>query len=338
MKRQILLFSFLLVSIALTAQNITPEMLGFKGYTVKTDDLGTVNYYVSKNNDDTQKPLLVYLDGSGAFPLFQQTDRGLGSTVVINFQQLSKTYRILLISKPDVPFIDKVGRAANGFPEYAAPKGYKERLSFQWRVGAAQLALNDFLKKNEVDKSRIVALGFSEGSQIAAALANKEKSVTQLMLFSSNGLNQFYDPLITARMKAKSGQLTEEQAQKEVDSLFTEYRKIHADPKATDKEWWGHTYKRWSTFSKTAPVNNLYELKIPIYMANGSLDQNSVLSADYVNMVFMIQQKDNLTYKVYPNYDHQFNELHFENGQFKQAVPKLQEVFQDAFSWLAKQK
>lgn len=333
MRREFLIVVLMLIGVCVGAQTITPEMLGFEEYRATDPELGEVNYYLSKSYDSKPQPLLVYLDGSGVFPLFQQVEQGLGSTVVIDFQNLAKEYRILLISKPDVPFVDKVGRAPNGFPTYDAPAGYDERLSFQWRVGAAQLALSE-VDKAQVDTSKIVVLGFSEGAQIAAAVAEKDSSVTHLMLFSSNGLNQLYDPLINARMKAKTGQLTEEQAQQEVDSLFLEYRNIHADPQATDKEWWGHTYKRWSTFSKTAPVNSLYQLKIPIYMANGSLDQNSVLSADYVNMVFMIQQKDNLTYKVYPNYDHQFNHHQFENGQFVNAIPKIQMVMREAFDWL----
>ena len=53
-----------------------------------------------------------------------------------------------------------------------------------------------------------------------------------------------------------------------------------------------------------------------------------------MQLEFIRRHKDNLTYKTYPSYDHQFNELQFENGLFKQAIPKIQQVMQEAFSWL----
>ena len=44
-----------------------------------------------------------------------------------------------------------------------------------------------------------------------------------------------------------------------------------------------------------------------------------------------------MTYKTYPNCDHQFNEIITENGQFVEAKPKLDIVMKSAFEWLKKQ-
>jgi hypothetical protein len=81
-------------------------------------------------------------------------------------------------------------------------------------------------------------------------------------------------------------------------------------------------------------LDALQQLEIPIYIANGSLDENSVLSADYIQLDFLRRGKSNLTYKTYPGYDHQFNHQVFQHGQLKEVVPRLTEVLHEAMEWL----
>ena len=124
------------------------------------------------------------------------------------------------------------------------------------------------------------------------------------------------------------------QAQSEIDSLFIRYRDIYNNPAQVNKKWWGHTFKRWASFTAHDPYKYLLDLNIPIYIANGSLDENSVLSADYIQLEFIKNQKSNLTYKTYPNFDHQFNEIIFKDGSFMEAIPKIDIILSDAFEWL----
>ena len=316
---------------SLYSQKLSPEMFGFESHTIQTGEYAGVNYYLTVDSTNFKKPLLVYLDGSGAYPLFQSFEGGYGSTVVLDYQTLQNDYRILLISKPGVPFIDKVESDETGFPLYKEPVEYKKNLSFNWRLESTDVIIKNMIRENKVDTSKVVVIGFSEGAQVAPSLARKNKYISHLILFGGNGLNQFIDPIINARMKATRGEISEIDAQKEVDSLFLEYQKIYTDPTNTEKEWWGHTYKRWSSFTERDPYKDLLELDIPIYMANGSLDENSVISADYIKLEFIKHKKENLTYKTYPNYDHQFNEIIFENGQFVEAKPMLDLVLKNTF-------
>ena len=336
MRKIITILFGVFIGLNIQAQNITPELLGFEEYSQQVGEFGKVNYYLSSDSTDVKKPLLVYLDGSGAFPLFQKLDAGIGSTVVIDFNNLRNKYKILLISKPGVPFVDLVESDENGFPFYEEPVEYRENLSLDWRVNTANSIINRLVKENKIDTSKIAVLGFSEGAQVGPRLAKENKQITHLLLFGGNGLNQFFDPIINARMKATRGQISETDSQKEIDSLFTEYKNIYSDKKNTDKEWWGHSYMRWASFTETDPYKYLLELDIPIYIANGSLDENSVLSADYIQLEFIKAGKDNLTYKIYPNCDHQFNEIITKDGQFVEAKPKLNIVMESAFEWLKK--
>lgn len=336
--KRIVLFLILIQSVINAyPQSITPEVVGFQEYKLIDDTLGEVNYYLSTDSTNTKKPLLVYLDGSGAYPLFQKINAGIGSTVVIDFQNLRNRYKILLISKPGVPFVDSVQSDENGFPIYEEPIEYRKNLSLDWRVNSANSIINKLVGEKSIDTSKIAVLGFSEGAQVGPRLAKENIHITHLLLFGGNGLNQLFDPIINSRMKATRGQISETDSQKEIDSLFTEYKNIYRDKKSTDKEWWGHSYKRWASFTETDPYKYLLELEIPIYIANGSLDENSVLSADYIQLEFIKSGKDNLTYKTYPNCDHQFNEIITKNGQFIEVKPKLGIVMNSAFDWLNNQ-
>jgi len=124
LRRTLLMILGCCVAINSYSQSLTPALLGFEEYSLVDEMHGEVSYYLSSDSSITKKPLLVYLDGSGAFPLFQEVEQGIGSTVVLDFQNLSKEYTILLISKPGVPFIDKVGSDENGYPIYEEPTEY----------------------------------------------------------------------------------------------------------------------------------------------------------------------------------------------------------------------
>lgn len=329
----IILLSINIVNEGYSQNNLSPESLGFTAYNIKSE-IGNINYYLSNHEKQEDLPLLVYLDGSGPYPLFQQMEQGIGSSVVIDLNRLRNKYRILLISKPGIPFIDKVRLDQNNMPEYNTPKEYTESLSLFWRVDAANLIINRLISENKIDTSKIVVLGFSEGAQVGPFLAKKNKNVSHLILFSGNGLNQFFDPIITARQNAQKGITTEVEAQNIIDSLFNDYKEIYKDPESTKKMWWGHTYLRWASFTSQDPYTVLKELSIPIYIANGSLDENSVLSSDYIALEFIRLQKNNLTYKTYPELDHQFNEIiHHKDGTVNMES-KLNEVMNDAYRWM----
>lgn len=330
-----LLFCFLL-GIQLNAQSLNPEKLGLKAYSIADKELGAINYYVSTNKIDARKPVLLYLDGSGAYPLFQYMPRGTGSTIVVDFRNLSNDYHIVLISKPGVPLVDSVKSDPNsGFPIYPAPAEYTKRLSLDWRVKSADLVLNKVLKELPVDRTKVVALGFSEGFQVGAKLATLNKNISHLLLFVGNGLTQFYDFIIHNRMDAQKGLITEEQAQRNIEGIYAAIKDIYTYPTATDKEWYGHSYLRWSSFCNNNPSENLLQLQIPIYLVAASNDRSSaVLSTDYLYLESIRQGKNNITYKVYP-YDHSFNEfIKNDNGQVVSAKSHLGTAVEGGLNWL----
>lgn len=69
-------------------------------------------------------------------------------------------------------------------------------------------------------------------------------------------------------------------------------------------------------------------------MAVCGKDTNSpIFGLDYVKLAFLQHGKDNLTYNVYPNCDHFFNELAEQDGQ-NVMINHKEELLNDILQWL----
>lgn len=317
------------------AQVTASEKLGFKEFSIHLPQWGQVNYYVSTKRLDSLKPLLLYLDGSGPFPLYQKLDKGFGSSVALDIRKLAEHYHIVLISKPGVPFVDSLKfNVEHGFPEYNEPMEYTRKLSLDWRVAAADAVLNKVVQDIRVDKRKISVMGISEGFQVGAKLASVNKKITHLMLFVGNGLNQFYDFILQARNSSFRG-ASLDSSQWVIDSLFQTFQDIYADQENSDKMWFGHTYLRWSSFCNNIPMENILSLDIPVYLVGCSQDENTtVASMDYLYLESLRLKKHNITYKVYP-YDHSFTEIMVgPGGEKMKGANRMREVMDEGLKWL----
>lgn len=230
----LMMFCIMLMSTQTRAQS--PWDKYYEHDTLTTKALGTVIIHVTKTNRQTAKPLLVYLDGSGNYPLYYRKSSGRYNTsVALDVNKYAKDYTIVLISKPGTPFSDSLcynqGRAY-----YPDNDTYDRYYSLPWRAGAASAAIDYLVKKIPVDQKHIVVTGYSEGSQVAPAVAVMNKKVTHVVCMVGNALNQLYDFMINARLDADRGKTTAEESQRTIDSLYTVYARIYADPKATDKK------------------------------------------------------------------------------------------------------
>jgi pimeloyl-ACP methyl ester carboxylesterase len=303
-------------------------------YTLNTKALGNVAIHVTKTNSKTVKPLLVYIDGSGNYPLYYRKSSGIYNTsVALNVAKYAKDYTIVLISKPGTPFSDSL-RYKDSRAYYPDNEVYDRFYSLPWRAGAASAAINYLVKKIPVDQKRIVVMGYSEGSQVAPAVAVLNKKVTHVVCMVGNALNQLYDFIINTRLDADRGTITTEESERTIDSLYRVYAQIYANPKATDKKWFGATYLKWSSFSETTPLENMLKLNIPLlYMAGGKDNNQTIIDMDYAKLEFLRKGKTNLTYKVYANSNHSFQETVIKEGK-ETRTDRSDEAHQFALTWL----
>ena len=307
----------------------------FEHYKLTDSKLKTFEIHVTKSNSNSKRPLLIYIDGSGNFPIYYKTKSGKYSTSIpLDIAKYAKDYYVVLISKPNIPFNDSLQYLPSGRKFYPDNNLYKELYSLDWRAETASKAIDFLLRKLPIDKNKIIVMGYSEGSQVAPKIAVLNKKVTNIVCFVGNALNHLYDFIINTRLDADRNKISSEQSQKIVDSLYNEFEKIYASPTSTNKTWFGETYLKWSSFSKTTPLENMLKLDIPIlYIAGGKDNNQTILNMDYAKLEFLRKGKNNLTYKVYPNCNHYFQESFTTNDGKNIKADKIDEVHQFAIEW-----
>jgi len=338
MKLRLILFLFLTINLSSFGQAPkTPNDYGLKSYALNDKKLGRIKFYVTKNKIENKKPLLVLLDGSGHLPLYSLIKKEDGSSEIygsmpFKYAKLSEKFHVVLISKPGTPFLDSLNVSSyDKFLEiYQPSKEYNDKLSLGWRVCSASKIIDYLSKKINIDNKNIIAIGYSEGGQVVSKLAIKNKKITKIVSIVGGGLNQLNDFITTERLKAQKGLISSDSAQTNIDSLYEQFKDIYKYPNATDRFWLGHTYKRWASFCKESSLENMLKLKIPILQVASAYDENSPITGnDFTKLEFIKQGKTNLTYKVYPNCDHWFNDQ-------KQETNRLEEMMNYVIEWVEK--
>lgn len=287
MKKTFYVFILVLILSKTTYAQHESITKNWKTISINDNGLGKIDYHVYKNNITKKKPLIVYLQGSTNFPLYYLKPNGrYSSGITLNVNSMSNEYHIVLISKPNTPFVDNLEIAPSGRIQYPLRKGYSEKYSLNWRANSADKVINDVLDKLNVDSSIVIVWGHSEGSQVAPAVALKNKNVTHVISMAGNSLNHLYDFILMERFLALSGQKSNEEAQSNIDSLYTEFEKIYRTPKSTTKEWFGESYLKWSSFTLNSPIENMLKLDLPILYVAGGTDLHSILNMDYAKLEF----------------------------------------------------
>ncbi len=337
MKHITIIFFCLFITNVAFGQPKTPNEYGLKHYSLNDNLLGNINFYVTKNGIDKHKPLMILLDGSGNLPLYSLMKNNDGTShifgsIPFRYKKLSEKYHVILISKPGTPFLDSLN--VNTFQEfveqYQPSKEYSEKLSLGWRVNSASKVIDFLTNELDIDENKIIAIGYSEGGQVVPNLALKNNKITKIVNIVGGGLNQFYDFISAERLKVHKGIISADIAQNKIDSLNLKFKEIYKNPNATDKFWLGHTYKRWASFCKDIPLEDMLKLDIPILLVSGGYDESSPITGiDYVELEFLRQGKENLTYKVYPNCDHWFNDQALETN-------RLTEMLNYVIEWIEK--
>ena len=115
-----------------------------------------------------------------------------------------------------------------------------------------------------------------------------------------------------------------------VEALEQDYRAIFADPESTAKTFQGHAYRRWSTFFKHPPAENLLKTQARLFLAQGSADVSvPVESFDYLAVELIRAQRPHTTIRRYPGCDHGFQKA----GKSAAGKPAIEAVFREVVDW-----
>ncbi|HYX25140.1 MAG TPA: prolyl oligopeptidase family serine peptidase [Thermoanaerobaculia bacterium] len=171
----------------------------------------------------------------------------------------------------------------------------------------------------------VILVGGSEGGDVAAAVARRERRVTHLVLLGTGGgWNQEEE---IRHFIAARGSYLGLGSGAELDAVLA---KIRQAPDSLET-WAGHPFRRWSSYLWEPPVRDLAQLAIPILLVHGGRDESvPVESARALRDAFAQAGKTNLTYQEYPAADHGFYD-----PQRKVSLLPLLEA--DLLRWFADQ-
>ncbi|MBX0332835.1 dienelactone hydrolase family protein [Pontibacter sp. HSC-14F20] len=303
-KALLLLFLFPLLSHGqkLNKQGLEEHYLLAKG--------DSVNFYIYNPDRLKKTKVFLFLQGSKPTPMISSTDsveccfNNFPRSVMRRFP---KDYAFVYIQKVGVPYYANTDH-------FTASAKFNERNNVLDRAEVASKVLTYVVDKLYPKANVVAVLGHSEGSDVAARLAVINKKVTHLGFASGNGAPQMFNDVLFIRRKMHSGEIDAEEAQAQLDTYFTGMESVFKRPGSVTDTFRGDTYK-WHYAINQPPIENLLKLKIPIFLTIGSNDNAVPIEAsDYIKSEFIRLQKDNLTYKVYPNSNHSYVET-LPNGE-----------------------
>lgn len=305
----------------------------FRHFSADDPNLGRVTWHLDLREEDAQGPLIVWLAGSGAMPLFQTYEDGSrGYAVPTELLAYADRAHILLIDKPGMPFTARVAfDEAAGRPVEMDGPDYRRRYTQEWLVGSAALATTAAIRRLGARATRVVLIGGSEGAQFVFALANRVPA-THAVAIAGIALPQYYDVVIEARLAAERGEITREEAQRRIEALYVQMRQIRSDPNG-ETDWQGAPYRRWAGFGPYSAVDDMLRLHIPLLMVQGGADASApILNTDYAQIAFLNAGRTNLSYWVYPNADHSLTEPSPTDPT--RRVSRRAEVYDRIWRWL----
>ena len=324
-----------------------PDDFGFKEYIIHNGELGTIQFYISKHDINKKKPLVIFEQGSGGYPSvflvhFPDTTMTIAFIETKEFEIMKEDFHFVDIAKPGTPFSMEVTLEDYNFMsflEYFKPsKEYEEKLTLEWRVKASSRIIDYMCNHFQIDTSKIIVWGVSEGADVAPAVANHNKRVTHVVSMNGGGFNSLLDPIINIRNDEIKEVISGQEAQNQINVLFEQYKDIYHNPTSTDKYWYNHPYKRWGSFAGLSALEYYVKLDIPIYILAGSMDRNApILNFDYIQLEFLRLGKTNLTYDVCINCDHWLKEKVIENGK-ENTISHKGDYIKKILNWINQNK
>jgi dienelactone hydrolase len=312
-------------------ENVTkdPTDLGlpFDRYFTRDKFGRKITFYLSKAPEAHAKlPLVVVINGSGCSSSFMKIGNKLGGGIQMLWLQIVNRHaRVMVVEKPGVNFLDSP--AEPGAATGCSKEFLLEHTLPRWAeaVGASIRAAQ---RLPQVDASRTLVAGISEGGIVAARAAAENPRITHVASLSGGGPTQLYDLAILARSQDmfEDASLT---ADERVNRLYAEWEKIRREPDSIDKLFLGHPYRRWSSFLATSVQDELLRSKSRIYIAHGSKDTSvPVESFDMLRAELAAHGRDFVAERV-EGADHSF----LKEGDAPGPPQGLIEVLKHVWSW-----
>jgi len=301
--------------------------IDFVPLSIPRPDGSTILSYVCADRVELAhpKPVIVVLHGSGGNSVFaQHQGKWVQPFLFQPFQSLRDSWYVVYIEKRGVQLGDWVG--FSGFDD-CRPE-YITHATREGRIEDVQQVISYLVDRQFYDGTILAVVGHSEGGHVAAGVAAHNPYVTHLGLFPFSAGHGLFEFLLSIRSQLASQKITADEFQQQYAGWISKMQDIQAHPDAIDRQFGGHSYQRWSSYAFGTPLRDLLTVSIPIFLGIGTLDPSGV-GTDLAIAHFFQSGKQNLTYRHYINFDHDFNRHDGAEVQSGQS-----EVLSDLLQWI----
>lgn len=272
----------------------------------------TITFYLSMKKSEEKLPLAVCIQGSGSQSVFleYQGQIASGGPESIVLRDFGDRVRVLVVEKPGVEFLSQPSRPGSSLEGTAE---FNREFTLPRWTEAINAATKASLKLDNVDTSKVLALGHSEGGQLACTLAAVNPAITHVAVMAGGGPTQMFDFIEFARQGVMYD--PDQTAEERIAALLTDWQKVLADPDAADKFILGHSHRRWSSFAKVSSIDAIARSKAKVFIAQGTADMNSLPASSDVLYAELLTRGRDVTYERIPDADHGFMTADDTQGQ-----------------------
>ncbi len=244
-------------------------------------DGGSSIYYSFTVGDASQPDTAVFFYGGTGCPSWKSVMPGYVNGLAVSA-------RVFVLNKRFVP--DRsIGLLDCGREFYLANNPNQWIADYSEFI-AAQLDSNAPKFKN------VVLVGVSEGALPATKVAGMTPEITHVAIIGSGGYSM-RKSLVTLAQRSTIW-----------FDVESGWKKVAADPRSIEKDWYGNPYRWWSDVMDIDPLPDFLKLNIPIIVGIGEKDESvPVESTFFLESKFKEAGKNNLILKVYPESDHRLN-------------------------------
>jgi uncharacterized protein (TIGR03067 family) len=244
----------------------------FDRYTTRDKFDRTITFYLSQPPEGPAEklPVAVFVQGSGCASVFSER----GGKVYGGMQDLLRAaargrVRVLVVEKPGVAF--GVAPKNPGSAEEGSAEFHREHTLPRW-VEAVNAAVRATHRLEDVDWTRTVVVGHSEGGTVAAHVAAANPLVAHVAVLAGSGPTQLFD-LTELAARPRPADRSPDDALGRVQAVRDGWAEVLADPDRADRFWLGHPHRRWSSFLKHSTVEGLLASRASVFAAHGTLDR-----------------------------------------------------------------
>jgi pimeloyl-ACP methyl ester carboxylesterase len=278
----ILALNLLLCSALAAAENYPVGDQPFRRYIAKDRNGQRITFYLSIEPTPSRPlPLIVWVQGTGCSSQFVRVggrmSRGLQG---VPYSVARGRARVLAVEKPGVEFLDDP--PDDGDVQACRPEFRAEFTLDRWATTVAD-AIQAAQKMPDIDTSKTLVIGVSEGGIVAMRVSNVSPVVTHAASLSGGGPVYLFHMAEFMRNKGLD-------PEKEVYACWSDILK---DPDSATKFCWGQTYRQWSSFMKTSVIAEALKSHALLYFAHGTADtQQTIAGFDVLRAELAAKQRE----------------------------------------------